>query len=196
MPTGNMNIQINPRHGGNLVAVSTVEPSTLIYSSQGIAMYPWASCPMVRIDALQSYSSPYNTLEVLVTPWLVKHIVFTGGTTVASSTGFLLANVHRQEWFRSTVICLTKGTFLGQAHQVNLCTYYICNVLKYYFHKNSSRCTYFLGLKAFFHQVGKIGTNAFFTGCYLSTHFFLLKAFFQQMGNTGINVCLHWLLPV
>ncbi len=36
-------------------------------------------------------------------------------------------------------------------------------------------------MKAFFHQVGKIGTNAFFMGCYLSTHFFLLKAFFQQI---------------
>ncbi len=37
-----------------------------------------------------------------------------------------------QEWFRPIVICLTKCTFLGQAHQVNLCTYYICTVFKLY----------------------------------------------------------------
>ena len=41
-----------------------------------------------------------------------------------------------QEWFRPSVICLTKCTFLGQAHQVNLCTWictWICKVFKYYF---------------------------------------------------------------
>ncbi len=30
-----------------------------------------------------------------------------------------------QELFRPSVICLTKCTFLGQAYQVKLCTYYI-----------------------------------------------------------------------
>ena len=41
-----------------------------------------------------------------------------------------------QEWFRPSVICLTKCTFFGQAHQVNLCTWictWICKVFKYYF---------------------------------------------------------------
>ena len=44
-----------------------------------------------------------------------------------------------QEWFTRSVICLTKCTFfLGQAHQVNLCTYYIGNGFKHYFHKKYS----------------------------------------------------------
>ncbi len=43
--------------------------------------------------------------------------------------------VQNQEWFRPSVICLTKCTFFAQAHQVNLCTWictWICKVFKYY----------------------------------------------------------------
>ncbi len=49
----------------------------------------------------------------------------------------IFGDVNRsQEWFRPSVICLTKCTFFGQAHQVNLCTWictWICKVFKYYF---------------------------------------------------------------
>ncbi len=40
---------------------------------------------------------------------------------VQRNSNFGFSDRRLQEWVRPSVICLTKCTFLGQAHQVNLC---------------------------------------------------------------------------
>ncbi len=65
--------------------------------------------------------------------WVSMHMHRKAYVSLQNS-GSMVLSVHKQDWFRPSVICLTKCTFLGQAHQVNLCTYYMCNVFKYCFY--------------------------------------------------------------
>ncbi len=72
-------------------------------------------------------------------------------------------------------------------------------------YSNSSHCNpgiHFLGLKAFFDQVGKIGINIFFYGLLPEYSFLSFEDLFSASGENG-NICrfvlavtLYWLLPM